>query len=286
MVASCFGGIVETESEFRMQVVDTRLGDFTVELDSQYAHAENTESDELADQFGRWLAQAVGTLSEPFVPIEIVSPPIEIPDLPGMDEIVDGLRALRAKDTKANIIYGFGLQLNPEAPSLEPDSICAHLQAYTLLQEWLRRQIDVDPTRRLLPYANPYPDAYGDLILAPDYAPSQEQLIADYLDHNPTRNRELDMLPLFRQLDAELLEATVDTSLVKPRPTYHYRLPDCRLSDSDWGVSTEWNRWVAVERLADNPDARARLAAERSADRGKSSLERLRDAIGSWIDDE
>ena len=30
-------------------------------------------------------------------------------------------------------------------------------------------------------------------------------------------------------------------------------LPDCPLGDTTWRVADEWNRWVQVEELANNP---------------------------------
>ena len=283
LVAALFGGTTAPESEFRIAVEKTAFGDFLVELDNQYAHAEAAGGESLTDQFDRWRAKAVGRLSESFVPLEIVSPPIDLIDLPKLEDLIAGLRELRAQDTRDSIVFGFGMQLNPEAPSLAADSIRAHLQAFVLLEDWLRRQIDVDTTRRLLPFAAPFPEAYGDRILAAGYGPDLDHLIDDYLTDNPTRNRSLDMLPLFHDLDPERIEAKMDTSLIKPRPTYHYRLPDCRLSDPTWGLATEWNRWAAVERLAADPDALERLAAQRAERNETSGLERLQASVVEWF---
>jgi hypothetical protein len=38
---------------------------------------------------------------------------------------------------------------------------------------------------------------------------------------------------------------------IKSRPTFHYRLPNSRVDEPQWGgVVEDWNRWVQVERLA------------------------------------
>lgn len=87
-----------------------------------------------------------------------------------------------------------------------------------------------------------------------------DQLIDDFITDNPTRNRELDMLPLFAHLDEDRVRARVDDPLIKARPTYHYRLPNTNLADPEWGVLTEWNRWVIVERLAAAHNRRRQLA--------------------------
>jgi Putative amidoligase enzyme len=66
------------------------------------------------------------------------------------------------------------------------------------------------------------------------YAPPP-QLFEHYLEHNPTRNRPLDLLPLFVHLHGPgLLKRVEDAPLVKPRPTFHYRLPNCELTNPGW----------------------------------------------------
>ena len=77
-------------------------------------------------------------------------------------------------------------------------------------------------------------------------------LIDDYLKDNPTRNRVLDMLPLFMFLDKDRVEAAVEDSLVRPRPTLHYRLPNSEVDEPDWSLSLAWNDWMQVEALAND----------------------------------
>ena len=45
IVHDLFGGTIETESRHRHFVKDTRFGDFTCELDFQYAHADTDDED-------------------------------------------------------------------------------------------------------------------------------------------------------------------------------------------------------------------------------------------------
>jgi hypothetical protein len=87
-----------------------------------------------------------------------------------------------------------------------------------------------------------------------------ETLIDDYLIYNPTRNRELDMLPLFAWIDEERVRDAVADKRINPRPTFHYRLPDARVDRPDWTVTTEWNRWCVVERLSARPEKLAAMA--------------------------
>ena len=58
-----------------------------------------------------------------------------------------------------------------------------------------------DSTRAPLGFADPFPIEYARLLAAPDYWPDIPSLIDDYLAFNPTRNRDLDMLPLLLHFD-------------------------------------------------------------------------------------
>jgi hypothetical protein len=87
-------------------------------------------------------------------------------------------------------------------------------------------------------------------LVAPDYWPGLSAFIDDYLDANPTRNRDLDLLPLLLHLDEPRVRAALPDEKINARPTFHYRLPDARVSDPGWSIAPDWNRWVAVERLA------------------------------------
>ena len=93
----------------------------------------------------------------------------------------------------------------------------------------------------------------GWLIFAPTSANAEvAALIDDYLEANPTRNRILDMLPLFHYLDSDRVEQQVDDILVKPRPTLHYRLPNSEIDDPEWSLHRPWNDWMQVEALAND----------------------------------
>ncbi len=129
-----------------------------------------------------------------------------------------------------------------------------------MLSDWLRAVISVSLTRRVLAFADPFPPNYVLQVTDPDYRPDMNALIDDYLLYNPTRNRELDLLPLFAWIDEKRVRAVVDDKRIKMRPTFHYRLPDARLDRPDWTIITEWNRWCVVERLAERPDKLAAMA--------------------------
>ena len=88
-----------------------------------------------------------------------------------------------------------------------------------------------------------------------------EQLIDDYLAYNATRNRSLDMLPLFRHIDAARVDDKVWDEKATSRPTYHYRLPNSKVGTPTWSIADDWRAWVRIEEIAANQDALGELKA-------------------------
>lgn len=258
IVKSLYGGDVETEGRHRATVGGTAFGTFLVELDSSYAHPKHAaagEAGSFPDRLRDRLAPTVGDVISLWMPYEIIAPPITFDRLGELDRLIGALRHQGASGTFESPVFAFGLQLNPEVAATTADYVLRHLRAYLVLSPWLREQIGIDPSRRLLPYVGHFPQAYVRLVTDPAYAPDLAGLIDDYLADNPTRNRELDLLPLFAHLDPDRVRAAVPDPHVKARPTFHYRLPNSRVDEVAWGgVVEEWNRWVMVERLAAEPD--------------------------------
>lgn len=264
-IGELFGGVIERDDVHRYHVRGTSLGDFTCELDLQYVHrtqsavdgSESSKSaplDSFLQNFRETLRGVYGEVSALVVPYEIACPPVALTDLPKLEALIAALRAAGAADTRASPLYGFGAHLNPEIAEGGFTWILAMLKSYLLLSDWLRSVMRIDLTRRLIAFTNPFPEAYALKVVDPDYRPDQGKLIDDYLDLNPTRNRELDLLPLFAWLDEERVMARVADRRIRPRPTFHYRLPDANFGQSTWGLMLEWNRWCVVERLAERPD--------------------------------
>lgn len=265
LIRELWGGRVAVRGQHSVEVLETEFGDFRIELDWSAAHmAEGlpTEAErDLGDRLKAGLATVIGSLGTLFMPFEVAAPPIPYDRLGVFDRLTEGLRALGASDTRSDPTHAYALQLNPEIASREPADLLALLRAYLLESEGLRQAIGVDFTRRLIQLCARFPVAYRRLVLDPGYAPDLPGLIADYVAANPSRNRELDLLPLFAWLEPERLGALVDLRHVKARPTYHWRLPNCLLNDPAWSVTREWNRWVGVERLAADPAAISERAA-------------------------
>jgi hypothetical protein len=252
-----FGGQIEAGSAFVSWIRDTAFGDFTVELDARVLkdrrHREHLRrlGIELGEEDGaaldRWLADAAGRI----VPHEIVAPPVPLEVLPRLDRMRAALQQRGARGTQSSVLYAFGLQLNIEAHRLDADWITAILRAFVLLYEALLQAEAIDLSRQLTPFIRPFPGTYVRHILQPDYQPEISTLIDDYLVHNPTRNRPLDLLPLFATIDRDrVMAAPVEHALVKARPALHYRLPNCEIDDPHWTLARPFNGWAQVEHLA------------------------------------
>lgn len=267
LVRHLFGGELNVVSPHRLLVEGTQWGEFGIELDTQYAHPDQELLDEIESNDSEWAReqhrrrvefhqktrQLIGDMVTGLVPTEIVCPPIPWNELEQLDSLFQALRDKGAKGTDASLLYGFGLHLNLEVERLDVDYLLAMLRAYLLLASWLRNEIKVDITREVLPHANPFPKEYALKLLDRHYRPDLDTFIEDYLRFNPTRNRELDLLPLFAYLRPDHPHELLHSQLTKPRPTFHYRLPNAQLSQPGWGSVLEWNRWVEVEKLAANP---------------------------------
>lgn len=241
-VKKIFGGTIETINPHRSAINGTKFGSFETELDSQFVHPK----DEAEESF----RQLLGDIASAVVPCEIICPPIAVTELTQLDTLVESLRQAGAAGTFANPFYAFGAQLNPDIAKRDARWITSVFKAYLLLSDWLRSEISVAITRRLLAFAAPFPADYTLKVIDPNYWPDTGTLIDDFLSATPTRNRELDMLPLFSWLDEDKVRAAVSDVRIKSRPTFHYRLPNALIDQPGWTVATEWNRWCLVEQLA------------------------------------
>lgn len=291
-VRAAYGGALRQDHEYRYTVA-TPLGEFEVTFDSSLLSDRRYEQliDGLGLPAGGSVKEAVEgalrRLGRSIFPLEIGTPPIPAGQLNELNKLERALRDRHAEGTKAGLLYAFALHFNPEVPDPgDPAGVAATLRAFLLLYRWLFREAEVDRLRRLLPFIDPFPEAYARLVIDPGYAPDMARLIDDYAHHNPTRNRPLDLLPLLAWNDRDLMSRpALAGQKVSPRPTYHYRLPNSSIDDPNWSIAQEWGRWVLVERLAADADRLARLARA-YLDWDNSLVGYLTDRWVQYLDDE
>ncbi|WP_439101279.1 amidoligase family protein [Congregibacter sp.] len=260
------------------------LGEFKVEID--WAFLKRISKEYAADEEQYWV-EPLNDLASTLVPIELVAPPIAVQKLDVLKEISDGLRAAGAQGTEESLIAAYGVHINTEIPALDADTLGRYLRAFCLLQWWLVDAHDVNPARKISPYIDLYPQGYVETLLARE-SMTMDEIFDDYLEHNPTRNRALDLLPILAEIDSERVQRTVDDDRVNARPAFHYRMPNCHIERDDWDLTKPWDLWLTVERLADRPDDIKALAAKYldsrrlllPVDRGKWVAE-----MDQWLND-
>ncbi|MEM7498122.1 MAG: amidoligase family protein [Pseudomonadota bacterium] len=289
-VARIFDAKVERLSGQQFAVEVGGLGKFQIELDARWTHP-NFVRGKIEDLPENWrsgldvtIADLVASLAGTVMPVEIVAPPIAYDQLGRLQPLIRALAEAGAEGTKHSNVQGFGMHLNVEVASLSPDYLLRVLRAYVLLSGALRREARLDPIRQLQSYIDPFSVAYARHILQPNYAPDMEELIRDHIRFHPTRNMELDMLPIFAEVAPGLLEELLPDEKNSPRPAFHWRLPDCRIDEEGWDFLDDWRRWISVERLAARPglleDEAERFLLGGPQSEIEARLKRLRDALG------
>lgn len=259
MVSNLYGGNIEQVSGYEYKVRNSEFGDFSLELDASLFLNKKYEKvlksvgldvDKLKNKDK--LEDKLREMASTVIPFEIITPPIPIPKLDKLNRLVEELRTWKAKGTGSSVFYAFGLHLNPEIPEHSAACLIRHLKAYVMLDAWIRKDGDINISRKLTPYINEYQMDYIRYILREEYQPDLDTLIRDYFRFENSRNRPLDMLPVFMFMNGGLTSELLEEELTSARPTFHYRLPNCSIEEESWSLAEEWNRWVLVEKLAFN----------------------------------
>lgn len=289
VITGVLGGKVHRETRFEYRITGTAAGELVLELDAVYLKdlAREAQQAENRSELEKLTDDALAGAAQVVVPWEIVTPPIPMDRLAELEPLVAALRSKGARGTRHSPWYAFGLHLNPEMPGLDTETILSYLRSYACLYDWLVDREQLDPSRKwFTPYIETFDPVYVELILDETYAPGIEQLIDDYLEWNPTRNKSLDMLPLFSHLDADRVKRRVPDPRIKSRPALHYRLPNCDIDREDWSIAAPWGRWLEVEYLADDAEklARACRAFRRELGRGPRLFKsRWIEQCESWL---
>lgn len=284
-----FGGTIRTRDPHRFEIEGTAFGTFKCELDSRFAHPDaypvstDAEVDKWLVGFRETISAVFGDIGSLIIPNEIVTPPIPLAQLGEIDAVIADLNAAGAQGTDESPFFAFGLHLNPDIAARDPEWILNIIRAELLLSRWLRGVMSIDLSRQLTGFAAAFPPAYAALVLDADYTPNLARLMDDYLEANPTRDRELDMLPLFAWLDEDRVRRKLPDEKIGRRPTFHYRLPNAALSRPAWSVAREWNRWCVVEALADRPDIMQPMSVEYLDLAGRDVFDHWSVRASDWI---
>ena len=281
MVQQVVGGQVESKSEYEAYIRDTEVGSIRVEFDTILFRElkvrkffDHIDENILNTDDQRSLEMVLASFARLLVPFEIVFDPIPLDRLHKLDEIREAISGV-AEGTSSSAFYAFGLHLNVEVPNLSIATVLSYLRAFIILYEELRQLHQIDPMRSMSGFISPFPDHYAKLVLDATYHPTEEQLIDDYLTANPSRNRALDLLPLLAELNEKAVRERLPKEKISKRPAFHYRLPNSLINEHDWRIEKEWNIWMLVEELANDPLALAR--------RSRYELKRLQGPFWYWL---
>ncbi len=258
-VAQAFDGEIIADTKAECKVKHPEFGDFKIELDWTFAKNMARERLQEKGEDEDALMSLMTELARQVVPLEVVCPPIPIDRLGVLNDIVRNLQQKGALGTSDSLLYAFGVHINAELPSTRAQHLVPFLQAYCLAQHWLVKAHGVDPVRRLTPYIDDYSKAYVGKVLKYTTDTSLPEIVDDYLKYNPTRNRGMDMLPLFKFIDEARVLNGVKDERVNARPTFHYRLPNCEIEKPEWQLSRSWNIWCVVEHLAADSSGLAQM---------------------------
>ncbi|MEI4232191.1 amidoligase family protein [Roseovarius sp. D22-M7] len=273
-----FGGLSERDAADLCARV---LGGTAVQLDSHIWRVEDSEIGTLDIYLDIFLRKAQQSrlrdqaldLGREVVPVEIVTEPLDMDGLSRLDDLRDALRKAGALGSGAGWFFGFGVHLNIEIASDRDRDIVRPLLAYALIEDWLRADNPIDDSRRLLPFTDPYPTEFVRALIKAGPEATRDHVTGLYLEYTPSRNRGLDMLPVFAHFDAERIAAAISDK-TSARPTFHFRLPDCRIDEDGWSLAEEWHRWIVVERVAEDGALLDRLAQAWEDDHGLLTLSR------------
>lgn len=291
LTATTLDGTLEPVSAVEYSIHVPDQGDYRVEVDyallkqkAKEQHDLDLEERKLVDTVTVDILSAASSL---LVPCEVVTPPLAMESLAQpMQALTDAIRAAGGKGTRHSLFYAFGLHLNIEPPVLDAHTVAAYMKAFTCLFDWLVWEGEVDVARRATPYIQRFPEEYELHLTDPEYWPDWDTLIDDYLHWNASRNRALDMLPLFAEVDAARVRASVNDDKVQARPAFHYRLANCAIDEPDWSIADPWSRWLQIEQLASDRNALIGCCAAYRSDR-KRLLYKIdnnwRETVKQWL---
>lgn len=283
ILQNLFGGVINEKHKNLTELSDTELGSFTIELDAVLLKRLSRKSLQKQNEGNLdWegvFETLISSTLKGIIPLEINTPPVLIKDINRLDNIVEKLRETDAYDTKKSLLTAFGVHINPDIPSENVQTILSFMQSFVLLNGWIKSAMPLDLSRKLSGFVKDYPKPYCQKILNEAYKPTLSELIKDYIIDNPSRNRALDMLPLFAYLKGGNIIEKYNIEKLNPRPTFHYRLANSYFSKKGWNFSTEWQRWLYVESLAKQDELRQAMINECLSVKNSEWVKKIEDYI-------
>ncbi len=270
LVQACTGGKVERLNDYQATLTQTPLGTIRIEFDAAIFRElkvrkvlDDLTTDLVAQGDRREFEKGLARLAEQLTPFELIFEPLPFSRLPELEQVRAAI-AGQAQGTRSSPLSAYGVHLNVETPSMDVDTVLTYLRAFLVLYEELKVWHQVDLTRVLYGFLDPFPKDFVVRVLDSRYRPTFREFLEDYLEANPTRNRPLDLLPILAYHDEKRVRQRLPEEKISPRPAFHYRLPNSRINEPDWTIAGEWEIWTRVERLAHNPEQLAkRMARER-----------------------
>jgi len=221
VLRSCLDASIQSETAAESLLHVNTLGDFNVEVDWAYLK-QIAEAEKDNAEVAGWVEQLARTAAL-VVPLEVACPPIAFTDTDKLSPMVSALRDAGAVGTEESLIAAYGVHINAEIPHLDEATLFSYLAAFSILQWWLADAHKVNASRKLSQYVRLYSQEYVKQLLSRPSAPLNE-ILDVYLEHNASRNRALDMLPLLAEIDEDRVKRAVDDAKIKPRPAFHYRV--------------------------------------------------------------
>ena len=255
-LAAGVGGDVVAEDAHAFAVRGSDLGDLAVELDLRYAHPQR-HGMTLPVRIGPKAAAGLGWLVSGAVPRELIVPPLPVDRLAEVDRILGLLRAAGAHGRGATVFGSLGLHFNIDAPAADLPRITAVMLAFGLMELRLRREIAQGQPRLARHRRRPTRRSSCTGSRRPGTGPARPDWSTTTWP--PTR-RATAAWTCCRCCWGWTRRGVRSCPMrnIAARPVFHFRLPQAHPSESGWSIVADWNRWVAVERLAADGE---RLAA-------------------------
>src|SRR5690625_1257105 len=141
VIPSASGGDAEETGRHAALLHGSALGDLKFMLDTRYADPAKDPGliDNLLDAFDM-RDDAAGLLKEVLpVPVEMITPPLQIQEFEILDHAIAALREAGATGTEGGAFHAFGLHLNPELQGGAARAIQI-AAVYTFAESWLRHR--------------------------------------------------------------------------------------------------------------------------------------------------